>query len=184
MNISTTIVLLIALPAAIGAQTPITARNWKTHPDIVAVRSIFESTEASIARKELTRSAAHVDYCDDAHQGGQDRELFVDAKGRARKYSNDEGTDDHSLSTSWYYDVLGTLRFVFISGGATNGTEIENRIYFDAKGRRLWQDYRVLKGHRTGLGRDLPTSDLVRDANKEFVRRAPPCDTTFSHRSA
>jgi hypothetical protein len=183
MNICAALVLLVTLPAAIGAQTPITARNWKTHPDIVAVRSIFDSTEALIARKRLTESRVHIPYCDEEHEGGDDRVLYVDPNGRALKFSNGRGTGDHDLSMDWYYDTRGALRFVFVQGGATNGTEIENRIYFDAKGRRLWQDYRVLKGHHTDLGRDVSDSDLVRDPKKEFARQVPPCDTAFSHRS-
>jgi hypothetical protein len=175
---SASIVLLLTLPAALFAQTPVTAHNWKTHPEIVAVRSIFESTEASIARKELTKSFVRDSICTDASDGELDRVLYVDAKSRVLRYTNGEGTGDHFVSMNWYYDTLGTLRFVFVQGNAINGTKIENRVYFDATGKRLWQDYRAIKGHDHTLGRDLPSNRLIRDPKKEFARKPARCDTT------
>ena len=49
------------------------------------------------------------------------------------------GSDDSAVTYSYYYDKDGKLRFVYIQGGAVNGTHIQHRIYFEANGTKIWK---------------------------------------------
>ena len=54
--------------------------------------------------------------------------VFFDGTNTARRYIEENGSDDSALKFSYYYDAKKALRFVFIEGGAVNGSEMEHRI--------------------------------------------------------
>lgn len=72
-------------------------------------------------------------------------ELYTDQKGTIRKYVIDGGTGDSRARAEYYYNENGINRFTYRFRGAYNGTEIEDRIYFDEKGRHLYTN-RTSKG--------------------------------------
>ena len=70
----------------------------------------------------------------------------MDSKGVVRRYEKQGGSDDSALTWQHYYDKAARLRFVLITGGATNGAQLEHRIYFDESGKRIWEEHKYLKG--------------------------------------
>jgi hypothetical protein len=122
----------------------ITAANWQQHPQIKLVRAIVESIQKETAKGVFKTSQQKFEYCDSYEDTL--RKLTVDGQGVARRYETQGGSDDSSLTTEHYYDSSGRVRFVFISGGAVNGSVLEHRIYFDETGKRIWEEHKYLKG--------------------------------------
>jgi hypothetical protein len=122
----------------------ITKANWQQHPKIKQVRAIVQSVNAGMSRKSLMVRKRAFEYCEPYEDTA--RTIATDAKGRVRFYVNEGGSDDSSLKWEHYYDEMGRLRFVFITGGAVNGSQLEHRIYFDENGKRLWEDHTYKKG--------------------------------------
>jgi hypothetical protein len=50
------------------------------------------------------------------------------------------------LTFRHYYDDAGRLRFVFVTGGAINGSRMEERIYLDQRGKLLRDDRKWTEG--------------------------------------
>lgn len=131
-------------PAAQPQETPVNSKNWQTHPKIKAVRGIVESINAGLRRNAFKVSRRNFEYC--APYEDTLRVISVDARGVVRKYENEAGSDDSALKWQHYYDEAGGLRFVFITGGAVNGAQLEHRIYFDETGKRIWEEHKYIKG--------------------------------------
>jgi len=122
----------------------ITSANWQQHPKIKAVRSIVESINAGEKRGALKISVRKFEYCESYEDTL--RKIAVDSQGIVRRYENEAGSDDSALTWQHYYDEAGRLRFVFISGGAANGSQLQHRIYFDESGKRIWEEHKYVKG--------------------------------------
>jgi hypothetical protein len=132
-----------------GAVGEVTKDNWRQHPKIKEVRSIYQAVKAGMDGKSLTAKRRSFEYC----EPGEDtlRVIGTDAQGRVRFYQTEGGSDDSSLKFDHYYDEAGRLRFVFITGGAVSGSKLEQRIYFDADGKRIWEEQ-----HATAPGYTWP----------------------------
>ncbi|HYO92334.1 MAG TPA: hypothetical protein VEQ40_11885 [Pyrinomonadaceae bacterium] len=122
----------------------VTKENWQQHPKINAVRAIVETVKDGLNRKSFRTGTRKFEYCE-PYEDGQ-RTLAIDRRGRVRYYEKQGGSEDSSLKWEHYYDDLGRLRFVFITGGATNGAELEHRIYFDEGGKRIYEEQKYTKG--------------------------------------
>lgn len=94
--------------------------------------------------KAFTVKSRAFEYCEPYEDTA--RTIATDSKGRVRFYRNEGGSEDSSLKWEHYYDETGRLRFVFITGGAVNGSQLEHRIYFDENGKRLWEEQTYKKG--------------------------------------
>lgn len=114
----------------------ITKENWRQHPKIKEVRSIYQSVNAG--RKRLRIKKRSFEYCEPYEDSV--RIIGADAQGRVRFYQKEGGSDDSALKFEHYYDEAGRLRFVLITGGAVSGSKLEQRIYFDADGKRIWEE--------------------------------------------
>ena len=128
----------------LSQDTDITEANWQQHPKIKAVRSIVQSIDAEISKGRFKTSERNFEGCGEGYHTLLRK--AVDEKGVVRRYETHGGTEDHALKFQQYYDASGRLRFAFIEGGAVNETLIENRIYFDETGKRLWEEHKLLKG--------------------------------------
>jgi hypothetical protein len=122
----------------------ITKANWQQHPKIKAIRSIVQSVKTGITSKKLTSKKRTFEYCEP--YADTVRLVATDSSGRPRFYQAEGGSEDSSLKFEHYYDERGRLRFVFITGGAVNGSELEHRIYFDETGKRIWEEQTFKKG--------------------------------------
>jgi len=124
---------------------PITAKNWQQHPKIQAVRGIVASVDAGLKKRAFKVSVRKFEYCGESYEDTL-RKMAVDSKGIVRRYENQAGSEDSGLTWQHYYDEAGRLRFVFITGGAANGAQLEHRIYFDETGKRIWEEHKYVKG--------------------------------------
>lgn len=160
-----------AFPASAGQDSdPVTAANWLRHPRIVEVRNIYKDVREGIDKKRLKMEWAKYKYC----ERGEDTErtIYRDAKG-ARYYFNSGGSDDSSVSRNFYYDRKGMLRFAFIIGGAVNGTVMEYRIYFDAAGKRIWENRKRVAGPGYTFPKTWPEDDMIRQPDKALYSDHP-----------
>jgi hypothetical protein len=122
----------------------LTSANWQQHPKIKAVRSLVESINAGLKKGIFRISVRKFQYCESYEDVL--RKLALDSRGVGRFYQAEAGSDDSALTWQHYYDESGRLRFVFIFGGAVNGSRLEHRIYFDETGKRLWEEHKYLEG--------------------------------------
>jgi hypothetical protein len=146
MSLLSAILLSLALAAvpASAQEAEITEANWQQHPKIKAVRSIVDTVNAGISKRAFKISERKFEYCEPYEDTL--RKMAVDSKSLVRMYEKQAGSDDSALTWKHYYDEAGRLRFVFITGGAANGSELEHRIYFDEGGKRIWEDHKYVKG--------------------------------------
>jgi hypothetical protein len=91
-----------------------------------------------------------------------------------RYYEKQGGSDDSALKLQHYYDEAGRLRFVLITGGAVNGSELEQRIYFDEQGKRIWEEHKYTKGPGYTFPEIWPAEQLqLHDAAAAFAAKSP-----------
>jgi hypothetical protein len=145
--------------------TVINESNWSDHPQIVEVRNIYKEIEGKMAVNEFTINTKEAEYSPGVPTL---KILYTDKNKAPRKYYYEAGSDDSSLDFSFYYDSIGKLRFVFISGGAVNGSVLEHRIYFDETGKRIWEAQKYTSGPGYTFPTVWPDKDLILDPIKEF----------------
>lgn len=149
----------------------ITKANWQQHPKIKAIRAIVQSVKNGMSRKSFTVRKRVFEYCEPYED--TERMIATDSGGRARFYQNAGGSDDSSLKWEHYYDEAGRLRFVFITGGAVNGSELEHRIYFDEAGKRIWEEQTYKKGPGYTFPAIWPDEQLqIADAATKFSSKS------------
>src|SRR3954462_15874498 len=122
----------------------ITKANWQQHPKIKAIRAIVQSVKAGMTSKTFTVRKRAFEYCEPYEDTA--RTIATNSKGLVRFYQNEGGSEDSALKWEHYYDEAGRMRFVFITGGAVNGSKLGHRIYFDETGKRIWEDQVYKKG--------------------------------------
>jgi hypothetical protein len=154
-------------------QTPINSATWRTDSRILAIRKITAAVASGLKRHSFKVSARKFEYCEPY----QDtlRRIALDHKGVARSYIKEAGSDDSSLKWEHFYDTAGRLRFVFISGGAVNGSELEHRIYFDEAGERLWEEQKYIKGPGYTFPEKWPDEELQKTDPLNAFNATSPC---------
>jgi hypothetical protein len=162
----------MASAAAFSAE-PITAANWRRHPAIVEVRTIYQEIRQAETAGRLRRQERAFDSEPCRAYEDAVRTLYVDAKGAVRSYHVGRGSEDSAVQTGYFYDREGALRFVLATAGAVNGTIAEYRIYLSRTGEILWQERRDLKGPGYGFPYRLPDDWLVRDPKQAFDATHP-----------
>ena len=129
-----------------AAQSVETTKNSFSlqHPKIRTVRSLYRSIENDISAGRMKKNERTFQSC----EGGlsEDRIVYLDAQNRVRKYVRQGGSDDSTLTFRHYYDDAGRLRFVFVTGGAINGSIMEERIYLDHHGKLIRDDRKWTTG--------------------------------------
>ena len=113
-----------------AAESPITEKNWRSHPAIVEIRGIFNEIEDAVKTKHLIEKTVN-------EPAGTS---FIDGAAEIRKFVSEGGGEDSAYTVSQYFDKKGTLRFIFVTAGAVNGAAAEYRIYFDAAGKKIWEN--------------------------------------------
>src|SRR5205085_2484335 len=149
----------------------ITKANWQQHPKIKAIRAIVQSVKTGLSSKSFTLKKRAFEYCEPYEDTA--RTVATDSKGMVRFYQNEGGSDDSALTWEYYYDEGGRLRFVFITGGAVNGSKLEHRIYFDETGKRIWEDQVYKKGPGYTFPEIWPDEQLqITDAAAKFASKS------------
>jgi len=153
-----------ALPAVMQAQAKIAGANWLKGPRTDSVRAVVKEVDA-IARTLTEQSDST--SCDEGHVVLVSK-LFTDSGNVVRRFTVEGGSDESAGEEHHYYDGLGTLRFSFATTSAANGTQREDRYYYDISGALIYHDRRVLKGPGYSGGF---TGQPVRDPRGAFLAR-------------
>jgi hypothetical protein len=154
----------------------ITKGNWQQHPKIKAIRVIVQAADTALTRKSLTIKKRSFEDCEPYEDAL--RTLATDSRGRVRYYAKEAGSEDSALKWQHYYDEKGNLRFVFITGGAVNGAELEHRIYFDEYGKRIWELQVYTKGPGYTFPEVWPDDQLeIKNPALKFASKAPCKET-------
>lgn len=171
---NTSFVSFVNASFASGQQSDrITQANWQRHPKIRAVRLVVQSVNARLKKGALKTSKREFEYCEPYEDTF--RQLAVDSKGMVRRYEKRGGSEDSSLTWQHYYDDSGRLRFVFITGGAVNGAQLEHRIYFDESGQRIWETHKYVKGPGYTFPEIWPDEQLQKSDPAQAFAAASKC---------
>ncbi|MGE0634403.1 MAG: hypothetical protein AB7O96_18450 [Pseudobdellovibrionaceae bacterium] len=142
----------------------ITESNWQKHPEIVAVKKIYEMNQKS--RKQWSTSTKKWEYCEPYVDTS--RSLTASKNGQPRIYIHSGGSEDSSATLEHHYDDKGQLRFVFITGGAMNESKLEQRIYFNEAGERVWEMQKYTAGPGYTFPNPWPKKELTFDPKAAF----------------
>ncbi len=170
-----TVGLWSLLGNGVYAGEAITEKNWANHPEIVAVRSLYQTITKSKDASNLKKKERKFNYCEPY----QDtiRTLYTDRNGKPRIYYSRGGSDDSAVQTEFYYDENSKLRFAFIIAGAYNGTKLEHRVYFSKAGKKIWEIQKLLEGPGYTFPKEWPDADLIQDPLKAFNDKSPCPET-------
>jgi hypothetical protein len=166
-----------ALPAKTAAKSKatgkITNKNWYNHPDIIAVRKIFEAAQ----KQEKSAKTKTREFDEDCafYEGDLRRSITIDDKAHPLIYVRERGSDDSAVKLTHYYDQDNRLRFVMITGGAANGSKLEHRIYFNEKGERIFEKHQYVKGPGYTFPEVWPASELIMTEPQKAFEQAQKC---------
>lgn len=149
------------------AQDSINEKNWVNHPAIKEVRTIVNGVHDAIQNGELKRHQKTYEYCSPNHDTL--RMKYEDKEGKVMQYMFSGGTEDSAADFIHYYDGSGTVRFILKKAAAVNGTEIEVRIYFDERGKKIWTNIKTFKGAGWPGASELSDDVVVREPKKAFI---------------
>ncbi len=144
----------------------ITTENWINHEDIVEIRDIYYDIESYVTSDDVIIKTKEDSY--DVPYDPTYKELFLSQENKVIKYYEEAGSDDSATASSYYYDSTGSLRFIFITGGAVNGTSIEHRIYFNEKGENIWEIQRLVDGPGYTFPTIWPEESYIYDPLERF----------------
>lgn len=134
-----TLILMLSLALTpLAFSQAITEKNWINHPEIRAIREIYNTVNSL----KLTKQTKN---CEDEFSAVT-ATIYRDAHGSVRKYHVSGGTGDMAVNTEHYYSANGINRFTFITLKTANGTHAETRLYFDENNYLIYRDYRLLEG--------------------------------------
>jgi len=151
MRIASLFSFLLLSTAAFAVTPPITKSNWTNHPEIKAIRAIYNEVEAADKKGELRSRSC---------KASMEAKLFEDSAGVVRKYARSGGTEDQWQDALFYYDTAKRLRFIYLSMNAVNGTRMEIRAYYAAKdGELLYYDVKKVRGKGWPLQKLAELSD-------------------------
>jgi hypothetical protein len=174
---------LVANSRIVARRGPVKRRNWQADSQLENIRKIVATINAGLKRHAFKLSQRKFEYCEPYEDTL--RRIAVDDKGIARSYVKEGGSDDSALKWEHYFDAAGRLRFVLITGGAVNGSELEHRIYFDADSHRIREEQKYVKGPGYTFPEEWPDEQLQRtDARKAFAARSPCPEISPRRRSS
>lgn len=157
--IKTLVFIAAGLFSSVLAAQTVYSPNWVMRADIQAVRKIYQEVnriQLTQQRKQCKISGGAVAIV---------ATLYLDKNKQVRKYQMEGGTGDSIAKVSHYYSISGKNRFTFEVLRAANGTHAERRLYFDAQGKKIYEDYKLLKGPGWAGGFD---SELITNPKAHF----------------
>lgn len=130
------LVMLAIQATAVYGSEKINDRNWEHHPTVENIRALYNEINEAQKSGRLKKEAKKCElYGGDVLMDG---ELYIAANSIVRKYVIDGGSGDSRARAEYYYDERGVPRFTYRFRGAFNGTEVEERIYFDENGKEIY----------------------------------------------
>ena len=145
----------------VQADEIINEKNWVNHPEIVEVRSLYQTIKKLKKDGNLIKQERKFKYCKPYEDTVRD--LYTDESGKPRIYNYQGGSDDSAVKRELYYDENGRLRFAFIIAGAYNGTKLEIQVYFSEAGKRVWEVQKHLEGPGYTFPKEWPKADLIKE---------------------
>lgn len=119
-----------------GAEYALKLEDWKHHPDVKAVREIYDEIKAGIkdnSYKSRTRKFDVESASCESHPLKSET-LVSDTAGRVRLYKIEQlGSHREPFTIERYYDSNGQLRFVFVERLFSN-----ERVYLNSAGNVFW----------------------------------------------
>ena len=165
---------LLASSGAYAAEA-INEKNWVNHPEVVEVRSLYQTIKESKDAGNLKKKERKFNYCEPYEDTV--RTLYTDRNGKPRIYYYRGGSDDSAVQRELYYDENGKLRFAFIIAGAYNGTKLEHRVYFSRAGTKIWEIQKRLEGPGYTFPREWPDAELIQDPVQAYNEKNPCPET-------
>ena len=153
----------LLLTVSVYASEPINDQNWKQHPEVKLIRTLYSEINAAQKDGKLKKQEKKCVLDDGSVE--IEGELYSDQKSIVRKYVVDGGSGDSRARVEYYYSERGMPRFTYRFRGAFNGTEVKERIYFDEMGKHLYTN-RMEKGpgyNASGL------ADSVTDPKSDYA---------------
>jgi hypothetical protein len=152
---------------------PAKVANTDRQSTIKEIRKLVNSVNLGMTKGIFKTSQKRFEDC----EGGYEvyRRITVDAKGVVRRYEMQGGSEDHLLTFQHYYDESGRISFVYIIGGAVNGTRIQHRIYFDENGKRIFESHKNVTGPGYPGFSDYPDNELSISRPAEDFAAASQC---------
>lgn len=130
------LIVLAMQAAAVNDSEKINDKNWKHHPTVEKIRALFNAINKAQKSGKLKKEEKKCElYNGSVLISG---ELYIGANSVVRKYVIDGGSEDSRARAEYYYSEKGVPRFTFRFRGAFNGTQVEERIYFDENGKELY----------------------------------------------
>lgn len=126
-----------------AASGDVNKENWISHTRVKEIRSIYSRIVSGIENGTIT--AISKEYASVENKGLYEKTLYLEGD-EIVKYTEAYGSDDSAYNVEYYYDE-GIIRFIFISGGSVNGTDLEHRVYLDKDGQKFWEIHK-----ETGVG--------------------------------
>ena len=139
--------------------------------EITESRRVYKTVRSLLDRGALVLRVRNFDYCKPYEDSS--RSIYSSKSGVVRLYQHEAGSEDFLLTWNHYYDDLGRLRFVLITGGAVNGTHIEHRIWLAPDGSKLRELQKLVSGPGYTFPDIWPEEDLVRDPSTAFSAKNP-----------
>ena len=184
LSLSTAFCLLPCLIQA-AERNPVeevTPENWERHPRIVEVRKLYNEIQSLHAQKKLKDQKKDYTPLPRSCRGTYPMEYLVlaeAAEGRVRLHTTAQRiSHDDLLTTQYYYDTKGTLRFAYITNKSSEYATIEYRVYLTDQGKVFWDTRTEAK--KTTFGETTNEPWMVRivtatQARKEFNEAEVKC---------
>ena len=147
--------VVIALTCALAVPLPAQRVTAGDTVDMRSAESVVREVESALTQRHLTRRDTAVTCLPSGREGRAS--VYTDALHRLRRLDVDGGGEDHSEAIATYFDTLGRARFAFAQRGAVNGTQQEERVYYDERGHVI----RRLVRQTHGPGYPLDTLSAV-----------------------
>lgn len=115
-----------------------------TAEGVRTARAVYLEIERAVRRRRLARRDTTVQCPPDSLEARG--AIYLDRQQRIRRLDFEGGTEDHAEHLSAYFDTLGRVRFALVARGAVNGTQQEERVYYDEGARVIHRTLRQTHG--------------------------------------
>lgn len=129
------------------------------------IKLIADAVDSLIGAGQLTKKGKSSQKSETT---GTAAEIYSNPNGLIFKYFTTVSDDDTMIQTNFYYNEDEKLKYVFITGSAANGSELEHEIYFSDEGERISELHRLTVGPGYNWPEKWKESDIVYDPLKDF----------------
>lgn len=138
--------VLLASPAALAEQPKpeqeITKDNWEHDPAILGGRKLYNDIQSRLEGRKLKLRKKDFSKLPRSCRGMYPLEYLTvatDRAGRVRMFIEAQRiSHDDLLTTRYYYDEGGLLRFIYKTNESPGFATIENRSYLNEQGKVFW----------------------------------------------